>query len=86
MEVVEATPQFKENVKKYYESQQRVNDLNSQMNGIKSGISTVAGGFAGSFSDSYKLKNMIAATGASVITGGVASGLGATPFVAGAMD
>lgn len=86
MEVVEATPQFKENVKKYYESQQRINDLNSQMNGVKSGISTIAGGFAGSFSDSYKLKNMAMATGASVITGGVASGLGATPFVAGAMD
>jgi len=83
---IQAEPRLEQNKVLYQEHEQKIEDLNRQMNGFKQGVSTITGGFGQVVSDKYKRRNMLVATGASVITGGIAGAVGASATVAEGLD
>ena len=83
---LQAEPRLEQNKILYQEHEQKIEDLNRQMNGFKQGVSAITGGFGQVVSDKYKRRNMLMATGASVITGGIAGAVGASATVAEGLD
>ena len=85
-EIERANKDLEKNKVLYNEYNQRIEDLNKQLNLLQKPIAMVGGGLTQVLTDEYKAKNMGVAIGTSVGVGAVAGAFGASASTAGALD
>ena len=85
-EIERANKDLEKNKVLYNEYNQRIEDLNKQLNPLQKPIAMVGGGLTQVLTDEYKAKNMGVAVGASMGIGAVAGAFGASASTAGALD